>query len=74
LVESRRFILKKNIIALSVILFIIITAGFFLHKHSSVSSNYTVPSARADFNAENELEGYRDYAEKVRYRLVPGLW
>lgn len=21
-----------------------------------------------------ELEGYRDYAEKVRYRFVPGLW
>jgi protein-S-isoprenylcysteine O-methyltransferase Ste14 len=23
---------------------------------------------------KNELEGYREYTEKVRYRLVPGLW
>ncbi len=21
-----------------------------------------------------ELEGYRDYASRVRYRLVPGVW
>jgi protein-S-isoprenylcysteine O-methyltransferase Ste14 len=23
---------------------------------------------------QNELEGYRDYAARVRYRLVPGVW
>jgi protein-S-isoprenylcysteine O-methyltransferase Ste14 len=22
----------------------------------------------------NELEGYRDYAMRVRYRLFPGIW
>jgi protein-S-isoprenylcysteine O-methyltransferase Ste14 len=22
----------------------------------------------------NELEGYRDYAQRVRYRLLPGIW
>jgi protein-S-isoprenylcysteine O-methyltransferase Ste14 len=21
-----------------------------------------------------ELEGYRDYSKKVRYRLFPGIW
>jgi protein-S-isoprenylcysteine O-methyltransferase Ste14 len=21
-----------------------------------------------------ELEGYRDYAQRVRYRLLPGIW
>jgi protein-S-isoprenylcysteine O-methyltransferase Ste14 len=23
---------------------------------------------------QNELEGYKDYASRVRYRLVPGIW
>ncbi len=22
----------------------------------------------------NELEGYKDYASRVRYRLIPGVW
>nr|WP_255668363.1 isoprenylcysteine carboxylmethyltransferase family protein [Methanocella sp. CWC-04] len=27
-----------------------------------------------DDTLKNELPGYRDYAVKVRYRLIPGLW
>jgi protein-S-isoprenylcysteine O-methyltransferase Ste14 len=27
-----------------------------------------------DRTLHNELEGYPDYARKVRYRLVPGIW
>lgn len=27
-----------------------------------------------DRTLQNELPGYREYAEKVRYRLVPGVW
>ena len=23
---------------------------------------------------QNELEGYREYAKRVRYRLLPGVW
>jgi protein-S-isoprenylcysteine O-methyltransferase Ste14 len=23
---------------------------------------------------QDELEGYRDYARRVRFRLLPGLW
>jgi len=23
---------------------------------------------------QNELDGYREYTQKVRYRLVPGMW
>jgi len=23
---------------------------------------------------QEELAGYRDYAKKVRYRLLPGVW
>ena len=27
-----------------------------------------------DQTLQNELEGYRAYAERVRYRLMPGVW
>lgn len=27
-----------------------------------------------DRTLQEELDGYRDYAQRVRYRLVPGLW
>lgn len=27
-----------------------------------------------DHTLLHELEGYRDYAQKVRYRLIPGIW
>ena len=27
-----------------------------------------------DRTLQEELEGYRDYARRVRYRLIPGLW
>ena len=27
-----------------------------------------------DRTLQNELEGYREYARQVRYRLLPGVW
>jgi protein-S-isoprenylcysteine O-methyltransferase Ste14 len=27
-----------------------------------------------DMFLQDELEGYRDYAKQVRYRLLPGVW
>lgn len=27
-----------------------------------------------DFTLQKELNGYREYAEQVRYRLIPGIW
>ena len=27
-----------------------------------------------DRTLQNELEGYREYAGRVRYRLLPGVW
>jgi len=23
---------------------------------------------------QDELEGYKEYAEKIKYRLIPGVW
>jgi protein-S-isoprenylcysteine O-methyltransferase Ste14 len=33
-----------------------------------------IRTAIEDHTLRTELEGYRDYAERVRYRLIPGLW
>lgn len=33
-----------------------------------------VRTSLEDKTLQNELEGYRDYASRVRYRLIPGLW
>jgi protein-S-isoprenylcysteine O-methyltransferase Ste14 len=33
-----------------------------------------IRTALEDHMLENELEGYRGYAESVRYRLLPGVW
>jgi protein-S-isoprenylcysteine O-methyltransferase Ste14 len=31
-------------------------------------------TALEDRTLQNELEGYREYASRVRYRLIPGVW
>jgi protein-S-isoprenylcysteine O-methyltransferase Ste14 len=31
-------------------------------------------TALEDRTLQEELDGYREYAEEVRYRLVPGVW
>lgn len=31
-------------------------------------------TALEDKTLQNELPGYKEYAEKVRYRLIPGVW
>jgi protein-S-isoprenylcysteine O-methyltransferase Ste14 len=36
--------------------------------------NLVVRTALEDRTLQNELEGYKDYASRVRYRLLPGIW
>jgi len=33
-----------------------------------------VRTALEDRTLLEELDGYREYAERVRYRLIPGIW
>ena len=35
---------------------------------------FVVRTALEDTTLQNELEGYREYAARVRYRLLPGIW
>ncbi len=36
--------------------------------------NLFVRTALEDRTLQNELEGYKDYASRVRFRLLPGIW
>jgi len=33
-----------------------------------------IRTALEDRTLQNELGGYREYAQRVRYRLLPGIW
>lgn len=35
---------------------------------------YVVRTALEDRTLLDELDGYKDYARRVRYRLLPGIW
>jgi protein-S-isoprenylcysteine O-methyltransferase Ste14 len=35
---------------------------------------FIVRTALEDKTLQKELPGYREYAERVRYRLLPGIW
>ncbi len=35
---------------------------------------FVVRTAFEDRDLQNELDGYKDYAGRVRYRLLPGIW
>jgi protein-S-isoprenylcysteine O-methyltransferase Ste14 len=39
-----------------------------------VSVILVVRTVLEDRTLHEELEGYKEYTRKVRYRLVPGLW
>ena len=35
---------------------------------------FVVRTALEDGTLQDELDGYKDYARRVRYRLLPGVW
>ncbi|MCJ7623699.1 MAG: isoprenylcysteine carboxylmethyltransferase family protein, partial [Anaerolineaceae bacterium] len=35
---------------------------------------FIIRTALEDKMLQEELEGYQDYAQRVRYRLLPGVW
>lgn len=35
---------------------------------------FFIRTAYEDTTLRKELNGYREYADKVRYRLIPGVW
>jgi hypothetical protein len=45
-----------------------LTSEALLHREGC----YHLPSVRVD--RRGKLGGYRDYAARVRFRLLPGVW
>jgi protein-S-isoprenylcysteine O-methyltransferase Ste14 len=39
-----------------------------------IAVTLTVRTALEDRTLQEELAGYREYAQQTRYRLVPGVW
>jgi protein-S-isoprenylcysteine O-methyltransferase Ste14 len=39
-----------------------------------IAITFMVRTALEDRTLRNELSGYKEYAQKVRYRLLPGVW
>jgi len=39
-----------------------------------VGAGMIVRTALEDRTLQEQLEGYKEYAQRVRYRLVPGIW
>jgi protein-S-isoprenylcysteine O-methyltransferase Ste14 len=35
---------------------------------------FIIRTAFEDNTLKNKLDGYKEYAEKVKYRLIPGIW
>jgi len=35
---------------------------------------FIIRTAFEDITLKNKLKGYKEYAEKVKYRLIPGIW
>ena len=35
---------------------------------------FIIRTAMEDRMLQDELPGYKEYAQRVRYRLVPGVW
>jgi protein-S-isoprenylcysteine O-methyltransferase Ste14 len=40
----------------------------------AIDALFVVRTAKEDRMLREELPGYNDYAQRVRYRLIPGLW
>jgi protein-S-isoprenylcysteine O-methyltransferase Ste14 len=39
-----------------------------------IAATFTVRTALEDRALQEELAGYKEYAQRVRYRLLPGIW
>jgi protein-S-isoprenylcysteine O-methyltransferase Ste14 len=49
-------------------------SSFALVPVALIAVTLTVRTALEDRTLQDGLSGYRDYAQRVRYRLLPGIW
>jgi len=53
---------------------VFLNSGWAFLPAALVSAALIIRTWLEDRTLQEELEGYRDYARQVRYRLVPGIW
>jgi len=53
---------------------LILGSWFGLLLSASISAVFVLRITLEDKTLHDELEGYREYAQRVRYRLIPGIW
>jgi protein-S-isoprenylcysteine O-methyltransferase Ste14 len=49
-------------------------SGVALAAAAALCAALIVRTALEDRTLQKELEGYADYARRVRFRLLPGVW
>ena len=45
-----------------------------VNSRGSISILFVIRTAKEDKMLHNELMGYKNYANRVRYRILPGIW
>jgi protein-S-isoprenylcysteine O-methyltransferase Ste14 len=48
--------------------------GFYMHRRRTSAVLLENRAALEDRTLQAELPGYAEYARRVRYRLLPGVW
>jgi len=71
--------LVRHPMYLGVIVFILSVAlvlgsGWALAPAALIGALFVLRTALEDKTLQTELPGYKDYAARVRYRLLPGIW
>ena len=62
-------------VILFVLCFPIALGSFYaLILSAIIVSLFTIRTSLEDKTLHNELPGYKEYAEQVRYKLIPGIW
>ena len=66
--------LYAGVILIMVCLPLFLGSLFSLIPASFIMILFIIRTALEDKTLQKELPGYKEYAQKVRYRLVPGVW
>jgi protein-S-isoprenylcysteine O-methyltransferase Ste14 len=52
----------------------LLASGWALLASGACAGLFVLRTALEDRTLQAELQGYADYARRVRYRLLPGIW
>jgi protein-S-isoprenylcysteine O-methyltransferase Ste14 len=53
---------------------LVLGSGWALVPAALIGALFVLRTALEDRTLQAELPGYKEYAARVRYRLIPGVW